>query len=175
VHSRNDANPTKREFAGMVCEKLLTNFPITIRNIGNANQNCWPKFSNLRDKTTSAKPDNFKVVYARILKDFIKIHKYVVLVADVMFVNNLPFLVTSLQDIRLVTIEHLPQTAKRLVNTLKWVSRIHGPAGFVAQTAMMVWNLKSLNPVASHHIEYYSIQRAHWWDQAKDQSDQREG
>jgi hypothetical protein len=30
------ANPTKREFAGMVHEKLLTNRPITVRNVDNA-------------------------------------------------------------------------------------------------------------------------------------------
>jgi hypothetical protein len=31
------ANPTKREFAGMVREKLLTNCPITVRDVDNAN------------------------------------------------------------------------------------------------------------------------------------------
>ncbi len=32
------ANPTKREFSGMVREKLLTNCPITIRKVENANE-----------------------------------------------------------------------------------------------------------------------------------------
>jgi hypothetical protein len=35
-------------------------------------------------------------------------HKYVTLVADVMFVNGLPLLVTLLRGISLVTIEFLP-------------------------------------------------------------------
>jgi hypothetical protein len=47
-------------------------------------------------------------------------HKYVTLVADVMFVNGLPFLVTSSRGISLVTIEYLPsRTAKRLAITLE--------------------------------------------------------
>ena len=39
-----------------------------------------------------------------------------------MFMNGLPFLVTSLQGLSLVTIEHLPsRTAKHLVQTLERV------------------------------------------------------
>ncbi len=114
------ANPTEREFAGMVWEKLLAICPITVRNVENANQIFGPNLANLRGKTTRAKPDHVRVEYARILKDFIQLHKYVTLVADVMFVNGLPFLVTSSRGISLVTIEHLlSRTAKRLVHTLE--------------------------------------------------------
>jgi hypothetical protein len=46
----------------------------------------------------------------------------VTLVVDVMFVNGLPFLVTSSRGLSLVTIEHLPfRTAKRLAQTLERV------------------------------------------------------
>ncbi len=62
------------------------------------------------------------------------------LVADVMFVNGQPFLVTSSRGISLVTTKHLhllSRTAKRLVHTLEQVFMIYGSAGFVVQTAMM--------------------------------------
>jgi hypothetical protein len=126
------ANHTKREFAGMVHEKLLTNRPITVRDVDNANQIFRPNLANFRGKTTRAKPDHIRVEYARIPKDFIQLHKYVTLVADVMFVIGLPFLVTSLRGISLVTIKHLPsRTAKRLLHTLERVFRINGLEGFV--------------------------------------------
>ncbi len=32
------ANPTEKEFAGLVHERLLTNCPVTVRNVDNANQ-----------------------------------------------------------------------------------------------------------------------------------------
>jgi hypothetical protein len=55
-----------------------------------------------------------------------------------MFVNDLPFLVTSLRGLSLVTIEHLQsRTAKHLVHTLERVFRIYATAGFVIQTALM--------------------------------------
>jgi hypothetical protein len=41
-------------------------------------------------------------------RDFVQLHKYIMLVVDVMFVNGLPFLVTSPRGLSLVTIEHLP-------------------------------------------------------------------
>jgi len=55
-----------------------------------------------------------------------------------MYVNGLPFLVTSSRGLSLVTIEHLPsRTAKHLVQTIERVFRIYSTAGFIVQTAMM--------------------------------------
>ncbi len=112
------ADPTEREFSLMVHEKLLTICPVTIRDVDNANQIFGPDLANLRGKTTRTKPEHVRVEYVQIPWDFMKLHKYVMLVgADVMFVNGLPFLGTSWRGIILVTIEHLPsRTAKRLVN-----------------------------------------------------------
>jgi hypothetical protein len=67
--------PTKREFAGMVREKLLTNFPITVHTIDNASQIFEPNLANLRNKTMRAKPDHVRVKYMqesqRILSSYI--------------------------------------------------------------------------------------------------------
>ena len=35
-------NPTKQEFVGMVCEQLLTNRPVAMRDVDNANQIVGP-------------------------------------------------------------------------------------------------------------------------------------
>ncbi len=51
------ANPTEKEFAGMVREQLLTNCPVTIRDIDNANQIFGPDLTNLRGKATRTKPE----------------------------------------------------------------------------------------------------------------------
>jgi hypothetical protein len=68
-----------------------------------------------------------------------------------MFVNGLPFLVTSLQGLSLVTIEHLPsRTAKHLTHTLERVFKIYGTAGFVVQMAMMDMEFKKLKTLMPH-------------------------
>ena len=94
------ANPTKRGFSGMVCEQLLTNCPVTLQDVDNASQIFGPDLANLRGETTTTKPERVKVEYVYIPQDFVQLHKYVTLVADVMLVNGLPFLVTSLQGFK---------------------------------------------------------------------------
>jgi hypothetical protein len=45
------AHPTKREFAGMVREQLLTNCPVTVRDVDNDNQIFGPDLTNLSRPT----------------------------------------------------------------------------------------------------------------------------
>ncbi len=91
------------------------------------------------------KPEHVWIEYVQISQDFVELHKCVMLVADVMFINGLPFLVTSLRGISLVTIEYLKSTAAmRLIDTLERGIRIYGKAGFVVQTALMVMEFEKL-------------------------------
>ncbi len=130
------ANPPEREFDGMVREQLLTYCPVTVHEVDNANQIFGPDLANLRGKATRTKPERVQVEYVQIPWDCVQLHKYITLVADVMFVNGLPFLVTFLQGLSLVTIEHLQsRTAKHLVHALERVFRIYATAGFVIQTS----------------------------------------
>jgi hypothetical protein len=122
-------NPTKQEFVGMVRGKLITNCPVTVQDVHNANQVFGPDLANLRGKTTRTKPEQVRVDFVKIPWDFIEMHKYVTIVADMLFVSGLPFLVTSLRGISLLMIEFVPlQTAKRLALTLEQVVRVYGVA-----------------------------------------------
>jgi hypothetical protein len=56
---------------------------------------------------TRIKPECVRVKIVQIPWYFVQLHKYVMLVADIMFVNGLPFLVTSSIGFSLVTIEFL--------------------------------------------------------------------
>ncbi len=145
------ANPTEREFAGMVREQLLTNCPVTVHDVDNANQIFGPDVANLRGKTTRTKPDCVRVEYEQIPWEFVQLHKYVTLMVDVMFVNGSSFLVTSSQGLSLVTIENLPsRTAKRLVHILERVFRIYTTAGFVIQMALMDMEFENLRTMMPH-------------------------
>jgi hypothetical protein len=95
-------NPTEKELEGMVREKLIANCPVTVKDIRNANRIFGPDLANLRGKTTRKKPEHVRVDYVEIPRDLVDMHKYVTLVADVMFVNGLPFLVTSSRGISLI-------------------------------------------------------------------------
>ncbi len=91
------------------------------------------------------KPEHVRIEYVQISWDFVELHKYVTLVADVKFVNGLPFLVTSLNGISFVTIEYLKsRTAKRLAHTLERVVYIYGTVGFIVQIGLMDMELEKL-------------------------------
>jgi hypothetical protein len=92
----------------------------------------------------------------------IQLYKYKMLVADVMFVNGLPFLVTTSGGTSLVTIEHLTsKTAKHLVSTLEQVFKINGTAGFVVKTAMMDMEFKKLKNLMPHIALNTAMAREH--------------
>ncbi|KAL7474428.1 hypothetical protein ACHAW6_000405 [Cyclotella cf. meneghiniana] len=60
------------------------------------------------------------------------------LTADIMFVNNTPFLLTRSRGIQLITIELLPRrTAKIIGEKLTQVLQVCGRVGFVVQIALM--------------------------------------
>jgi len=68
-----------------------------------------------------------------------------------MFVNGLPFFITSSRGLSLVTIEHLPlRTAKRLVQTLERVCRVYSTTGLIVQMAMMDMEFEKLKPLMPH-------------------------
>ena len=82
-------HPTGREFLSMVCSNMIQNCPIRPEAVTNA-------FKRVRTE------------YVVIPQKFMQMHKLVGLVANVMFVNGVPFLVTASWGLKLITIEHLP-------------------------------------------------------------------
>ncbi len=138
-------NPMDREFTGMVHEKLIANSPVTVHDVQDAYQIFGPDLANLRGKTTRSKSEHMRVDYVKIPWDFVEMHKYVTIVADMMFVNGLPFLVISSRGISLITIEFLPsRTAKCLASSMEQVVRIYIRAGFIVQTSMMDMKFEKL-------------------------------
>ncbi len=111
------ANPTEREFSAMVREKLLANCPITVQDVNNAHYIHGRDLANIRGKMTRRKPEHVQVDYVQIPRDFVNMHKYVTLAADVMFMNGLPFLVTLSRGISLVMIEYLPSRMAKHLDT----------------------------------------------------------
>ncbi len=100
----------------------MTNCPVTVQDVNNAHHIYGCDLANIRGKTTRRKPEHVQIDSVQIPWDFVKMHKYVTLAADIMFVNGLPFLVTSSRGISLVTIEFLPsRMAKRLVHSEEYL------------------------------------------------------
>jgi hypothetical protein len=99
----------------MVSAYMIQNCLVTPLDVTNVNTIYGPDLADTRGKTVRKKPDRVVMDYVVVPREFMKLHKYVTLVADVMFVNGIAFLVTISRGIKFVTTKHVPtRTAKQL-------------------------------------------------------------
>jgi hypothetical protein len=85
-----------------------------------------------------AAPEQVAMDYVDIPCAILDVHSRVTLVADVMFVNGVPFLVSASRNINLITIEHVPhRTAAKLGHLLQRIIKVYAQAGFTVQTILM--------------------------------------
>ena len=99
------------------------------------------------------KPTRVEPQFVSIPQQLIDLHKYVTLVADVMFVNGLPFFVTLSRRIRFVTVQFVPKrSAGELSNVLKLVINLYKRAGFTCQCAIMDGEFEKLQAKMSDQI-----------------------
>ena len=99
----------------------------------------------LRGKTTREKPQRVEADFVEIPRDFYVLHKFVTLVGDVMFVNNIPlFLLTLSRKLKFGTVEFLPnRTAPQLGKSLTKVLRLYALRGFIVRMILIwTWRLK---------------------------------
>ena len=101
--------PTEREYQGLVHQNLLQDCPITPSAITTAHKFFGPDLANIRGKTVRRKPEHVSTEIVEIPQQILSNQKHVTLTADVMFVNQVPFLVSSSRNIYLTMIEYVPR------------------------------------------------------------------
>jgi hypothetical protein len=117
---------------------LLPECPISNIDIVNANKIYGPDLANIRGKTTRRKPEHVHADIVDIPQQILDTQKHVTLTADVMFVNSVPFLVSSSRNINLTTIKHVPsRTADKLGLLLHRIINVYARAGFNVRTILM--------------------------------------
>ena len=120
-----NVSATKLEF--LVRNKTFDDLTFNFSELQNSKEMFSPSRVEVRVKTVRMAPNRVETEYIMIPKGFILLHKKVVLVADVMFVNNVAFLVTMPRKIKFLTVEHLKsRSSKQLVHSLKNVMRLYG-------------------------------------------------
>jgi hypothetical protein len=87
---------------------MLKDCPATNNNIHNAHNIYGPDLASIRGKTVRRKPECRVRDYLEIPTRILAIHGRVTLVANIMFVNSIPFLVSASRSINLIIIEHAP-------------------------------------------------------------------
>ena len=96
------AHPTDEKFKLLVSSKILDNFSVVASDVTNTRTLFGPNRLGLRGKTVRQRPERVIPEYLDIPQDFYRLHHFVTLTADVMFVNSLPFFTTFHETLYLV-------------------------------------------------------------------------
>ena len=113
-------HPSERDFKSLVINNMVQNCPITASEVTKYHTMFGLNLAGARGKTVQQKLDRVVMYYVASPNNFIKIHKFVTLVVDVIFVNVRPLLITIPHGIYFVTVQHvLSLTAKKLSKYLK--------------------------------------------------------
>ena len=109
----NGGTPTNRKCKDVVGKKLLPNWPITTYDINNENYIFGTDLVGVRVKAVIKKLSSANTEeYVNIPEYFYKIHEFLTLTADVMFVSENMFMITPESKLKFMKVEYLPsQTA----------------------------------------------------------------
>ena len=87
-------HPSRKDFKGIVHVNLIVNCPMTTENISHTHQLCGENLARFRGKQCAKNRASGNGICPG-MRDVIQANKYVTLTADVMYVNNLPFVITE--------------------------------------------------------------------------------
>jgi hypothetical protein len=130
---------------------MISNCPVTPNAVQNAHRIFGPDLAGVRRQMVRWLPDSVTTNYAQIPHALLERHQQVTLAVDVMFVNDVPFLVSLARGLNLVTAEHMPtRTAKQLAASIVCVMDLYSRGGFQVGTVLMdnkFEKLRNLVPV----------------------------
>ncbi len=131
-------HPTDHDFMGMVHGGMISNCPVTPTAVQNSHQIFGPDLAGVRGRTVHRPPDSVTTNYVQIPRVILEQHQLVTLVVDVMFVNGVPFLVSVVRCLNLVTTEFTPShREKQLAVGITRMMDLYACGGFQVGTVLM--------------------------------------
>ena len=124
--------PSTRDFLKYIDKHMIPNCPIRREDILAAEDILGPCVDSLKGKTVRHKEDHVLSDLSPVPRDILDQYRHVTLCADIMYVNKLPFLVTTSRDLRFGTAEFLlnrqeDNVGQSIIN----VMRLYGSHGFL--------------------------------------------
>ena len=87
---------------------MILNCPINSSNVTNNHTMFGTNITGAKGNTVRHKPYRVVMDCVALLKYFIKLHNFVTIISDMMFVNGTPLLITISRGIKFVMVEHIP-------------------------------------------------------------------
>jgi hypothetical protein len=124
--------PSLADFVGMMKHNLLPNVKVTAQDVLNAEAIYGKDLGAIQGKTTRSQPVAVIPDYVNIPPDLLIVHKQVTLCIDIMYINDIPFLISVSRNIQFTTIERLENRKEVTLNlSIRKVCKLYQRRGFV--------------------------------------------
>ena len=143
-------HPTARHLSHLLDHHLIPNSPFTSHEMRRAEQIYGPDLGNLKGKTTRRNPPTVDHIIQQCPPTIIEQYGNIMLSADIMHVNGIPFFVTRSRHIHFGTVDVLPSLQATDIGTaLRRVLNIYARGRFQVTTALMDGAFASLHDVCN--------------------------
>ena len=143
-------HPTAKQLSYLLDHHLIPNSPFTSHDVRRAEQIYGPDLGNLKGKTTRRNPPTVDQIMQQCPDTIIEQYGNIMLSADVMHVNGIPFFVTWSHHIHFGTVDVLPSLqAIDIGAALRRVVNIYAHGGFQVTTALMDGAFAGLHDVCN--------------------------
>lgn len=130
--------PSTKEFIQIVERNLLPNCPVNRADIMAAEDIFGPDIGSLKGKTVRKSTEHVEIPSITIPSELMSRYCEVIIGADIMYVNKLPFMVTISRNIKFSTAELiLDQKHETLLSSIKSVRNLYLKRGFAVKTVLM--------------------------------------
>jgi hypothetical protein len=138
--------PGIRKFTD-TCLPHLSDCPVTTDDINAANDIFGKNLGSIKGKTVHRPNPHVNTNILPVPNDIMSLHKKVTLAIDIMFVNKIPFLVTTSRKLHFGTVEALPdRKLNTIVTKLRSVNNTYRHRGFNISTILADGEFEPIRP-----------------------------
>ena len=123
--------PSMKDFKWVICSNQIKDCPVTVQDIDVAFKIWGKNIAVLKGKTTQSKPDIVARDLVKVPTKLMNLHKEVFLMADIFFVNKIPFFLMLSQKICFTVVNHLVnRTVPQIFKAFKEIYQYYLQHGF---------------------------------------------
>jgi hypothetical protein len=131
-------HPTNCIFLGMIHGGMISKCPMTTNAATNTPRIVGPDLAGIRGRAVRRPLESVTTDYVQIPQVIPEQHQLVTLAVDIIFVNQVPILVSVARGLNLVTTEFTPSCiAKQLAASITWMIDLNARGGFQVGTVLM--------------------------------------
>ena len=123
--------PSWKDYKWVIQSNQIKDCPVMVQDVDVALKIWGKNIAALKGKTTQSKPNPVARDFVKVPVEMLKLHKEVFLMADIFFVNKIPFFLTLSRKICFMAVNHLAdRTVPEIFKAFKEIYQYYLHRGF---------------------------------------------